>query len=83
MTKLEMTMKSLGIITKYECDCHSGEIITHPMFWECECEKDFIHHKTEKRCISCKANADEQSDARIEDVFRYIMNHSSKNFKVS
>jgi len=40
----------------------------NPNFWDCECENDFIHPKTESYCHLCGAHADEQPDSREHEL---------------
>ena len=40
------------------------------LFWDCECERDYIHSCTEDVCPVCKATHEESSDARVDEVFR-------------
>lgn len=52
------------------------EIITHPDYWECDCEEIFVHRKRDseqrhnERCACCGSVAFDCADARIEDVIR-------------
>ena len=41
------------------------------LFWDCECERDYIHPCTEQVCPVCKAEREDAPDARIDEVFRY------------
>jgi len=43
---------------------------THPDYWDCECEKCYIHHKNVDKCTSCGAQAKDQPDSRLEEVER-------------
>lgn len=36
---------------------------TTPLYWDCECEHDFIHSKTQLTCDACGAHQDEQPDS--------------------
>ncbi len=55
-----------------------GDIFTTPLFWDCECERDYIHSCLEEACPVCKATQEESSDARVEEVFRYSSELNSK-----
>jgi len=46
--------------------------LTTPYFWDCNCETDFIHSKTEKRCSICHAKSHEQPDSRVDEVLPLI-----------
>lgn len=47
------------------------EIITNPDFWDCECETDYIHPKSQEKCKLCGAFAEDQPDSRQEEVLKY------------
>jgi len=42
--------------------------ILNPNFWDCECESDYIHAKTQKSCKFCGAIRDEQPDSRQAEI---------------
>ncbi len=44
---------------------------TTPLFWDCECERDYIHSCTEQSCPVCKAERDDAPYARVDQVFKY------------
>lgn len=44
---------------------------TTPTYWDCECETDYVHPKTEEMCGRCGAVAEESPDARISEVATY------------
>lgn len=50
----------------------STECVTIPTYWDCECEKDFIHPKTEKICIKCNCSEDTQPDSRLNEVVAHL-----------
>lgn len=44
-------------------------IKTNPYFWDCECEKDYIHRKdNEIVCNECGAHVDDQPDSIQSEV---------------
>jgi hypothetical protein len=44
---------------------------THPYYWDCECDKDFIHAKdTCHVCNLCGANKDDQPDSHYDEVVK-------------
>lgn len=49
-----------------------GDIETTPDFWDCECDKNYIHKKKLAACNICNATADEQPDSRSNEVRHYI-----------
>ena len=44
---------------------------TTPLFWDCECEDDFIHSVSENDCLRCGSQREHQPDARVDEVLRY------------
>ena len=48
-------------------------IKTNPNYWDCECESNYIHKKTEtNHCVKCDTYEDEQPDSRQEEVNEHI-----------
>lgn len=45
-----------------------AEIKTTEKYWDCECEKNFIHPKIQTECPICGAVAEEQPDSRVNEV---------------
>ncbi len=49
---------------------------TTEFFWDCECETNYIHPKTQKVCFDCNAIASEQPDSRVDEVVKMLVeNH--------
>jgi hypothetical protein len=42
--------------------------MTNDNFWDCECEEDYIHPKSETSCNICGAEADESPDSISTEV---------------
>lgn len=40
-------------------------------YWDCECEKDFIHLRSQESCPVCKAEQEDQPDSRVLEVLKY------------
>ena len=47
---------------------------TTSFFWDCECERDYIHSCTEQSCPVCKTERDDAPDARVDEVFKHSTN---------
>jgi len=45
-----------------------NEIETTDQYWDCECEKKYIHPKAQKMCTRCGVERDEQPDSRVNEV---------------
>ncbi len=37
-------------------------------FWDCECDKNYIHSKLDFECVKCGATEDDQPDSVIEEI---------------
>ena len=48
-----------------------GDIWTTPLFWDCECEDDYIHSASEPICYRCQTEREESPDARALEVLKY------------
>ena len=42
--------------------------ITTDKYWDCECEKDYIHPKSQNVCAICGCNKEDQPDSIISEV---------------
>jgi len=47
---------------------YKGEIETTEKYWDCECEDNYIHPKSQKACFKCNTIAAGQPDSRVEEV---------------
>ena len=48
------------------------DYFTTPFFWDCNCEKNYIHPKTIKACHVCGAHEPDQPDAMTSEVIRWL-----------
>ena len=48
-----------------------GDIWLTPLFWDCECEDDYIHSASEELCYACNMARGESPDSRVVDVLKY------------
>ena len=39
-------------------------------YWDCECEKDFIHLRSQESCPVCKAEQEDQPNSRFSEVLK-------------
>jgi len=39
-------------------------------YWDCECEKDYIHLRLQESCPVCKAESEDQPDSRVQEVIK-------------
>lgn len=45
---------------------------TNPLFWDCGCEKNYIHEKRGlKKCEVCGAKQGDRPDSRVSEVYKY------------
>ena len=42
---------------------------THPDYWDCECEKNYIHSRKMSSCVYCGASACDQPDSHISELY--------------
>jgi len=47
-----------------------GFIELTDVYWDCECEKDYIHLHSEESCPVCKAQQEEQPDSHVSEVLK-------------
>jgi hypothetical protein len=40
-------------------------------YWDCECERNFIHPQSEGFCVNCQVERADQPDSRITEVLKY------------
>lgn len=50
-----------------------ADVLITDLYWDCECEADYIHPKTVFRCPQCQATADEMPDSRYTEVLEAMM----------
>ena len=46
-----------------------ADIITNDSFWDCECDDDFIHPKSQPKCDKCGTKSEDQPDSRLDEVY--------------
>lgn len=39
-------------------------------YWDCECEKNYIHLRSQEFCPLCKAESEDQPDSRVPEVIK-------------
>ena len=44
---------------------------TTSLFWDCQCEENYIHSLTEESCFACGATREEAPDARVNEVISH------------
>ena len=37
-------------------------------YWDCECNEDYIHPKSQETCLKCGCVSDEQPDSLVNEV---------------
>jgi hypothetical protein len=48
-----------------------GPFYTTLLFWDCECEEEYIHPVTQGICFACNRHREESPDARVNEVFQH------------
>ncbi len=44
------------------------EVQTTQLFWDCECKENYIHHFTQRTCMTCKSAQTESPDSRLNEI---------------
>lgn len=47
---------------------HAPGLTTTPLFWDCDCERDYIHPAAQNECPVCGAIREEQPDSHVNEV---------------
>ena len=51
--------------------------ITHPAFWDCNCDEDYIHIKSESlHCDKCGAEEDDMPDSHTTEVLYMLLDQA-------
>ncbi|QTA80667.1 Uncharacterized protein dnl_29780 [Desulfonema limicola] len=48
-----------------------GDIELTNEYWDCECEKDYIHLRSQEFCPICKAVQEDQPGSRVSEILKY------------
>ena len=49
-----------------------GGVRTTDKYWDCECDNNYIHPKSQFRCDICGATSDACPDSHVVEVVRYL-----------
>ena len=44
---------------------------TTSLFWDCECEEEYIQPAFQDYCLLCGSSREDQPDARVDEVLKY------------
>jgi len=58
-------------IVQFHHDSKNGGFFTTSLFWDCECEEDYIHPLWDESCPACGVSRDEAPDSRLNEVVRH------------
>ena len=50
-----------------------GDVILTPDYWNCGCERNYIHPRSKLDCEFCGAVQDGQPDSRLYDVIEQVL----------
>ena len=64
-------MKPSALIEVHVGKSPSETFVTTPVFWNCECNKGYIHPASETECYACMAQRDDSPDSRIDEINRH------------
>jgi len=48
---------------------------TDPRYWDCECEKDYMHPKSLTSCSKCRAQSKDQPDSIVSELLTTFRNY--------
>ncbi len=51
-------------------------VITTDLFWDCECDTDYINYTSEAQCFECGCIKDESPDSRLIEVVDMLITKS-------
>jgi len=54
-----------------------GNITLASDYWDCACETEYIHHKSETKCSKCGQHEYDCPDSRLEEVKVYLERNSN------
>jgi hypothetical protein len=46
--------------------------ITTDLFWDCDCDDDYIHTKTQMECPVCKVTQEDAPDSMKDEVIDFL-----------
>lgn len=49
-----------------------GGVTTTPDYWDCGCDRDYVHSKSVGSCPACGAVSAEQPDSRLSEVLTIL-----------
>jgi len=58
-------------IVEFHHDPANGGFYTTALFWDCECEDDYIHPLHRRECCACGVQQEDAPDARLLEVIRH------------
>jgi hypothetical protein len=53
-------------------------VITTPLFWDCNCDDNYIRPTGAVDCLFCGAQRDESPDSRLNEVIRMLVKDWSR-----
>jgi len=48
-------------------------VVTTDVFWDCDCDDDYIHDRGQTECEKCGANRDFAPDSIIDEVILMLL----------
>jgi len=76
--ELDRTTGEINHLESEECSIHKVPTHTHaiettPDYWDCDCEVNYIHKKTNTlECSFCQSSQEEQPDSRVNEVNKHL-----------
>jgi hypothetical protein len=66
---VEATLQHTGLLVLHD-HLQAHPFHTTILFWDCECETDYIHPLTEDECFVCHTKRESQPPARVNEIMR-------------
>ena len=61
-----------------------SETVTTPYYWDCNCDDNYIHAKSQVKCWRCGVSKNESPDSHILEVQKYgLPINPNLNFKIA
>ncbi len=61
------TQPTAGAPVAYQADSHGG-FFTTSLFWDCQCEDEYIHPYSQVECPVCGARREQAPDSHVDEV---------------
>jgi len=53
---------------------------TDPRYWDCECDTNYMHPKSEPSCPECNTRSEDQPDSRINELLTECLIYPTEEY---